>query len=130
MLQLLLVDDSRTVRLAARRMLTQAGLELLEAEHGGQALEQLQRHPGIAVILLDWFMPVMDGLSLLKAIRGDRHRPQPKILMCTREDHPARITEALDHGADEYIIKPFNEDIVRSKLSQAGLTQFARRSAI
>lgn len=72
-------------------------------------------------------MPVMDGLSLLKAIRSDRRLSQPKILMCSRQDDPARIEEALDHGADEYIIKPFNEAIVRSKLWLAGLPELGRR---
>jgi two-component system, chemotaxis family, chemotaxis protein CheY len=130
MLQLLLVDDSRTVRLAARRMLAQDGVELLEAEHGGQALDLLARHPSVAAVLLDWFMPVMDGLALLKAVRGNSRGPQPKILMCTRQDDPARIAEALDHGADEYIVKPFNEAILRSKLALAGLPRLGRRMTL
>jgi two-component system, chemotaxis family, chemotaxis protein CheY len=129
-MQLLLVDDSRTVRLAARRMLARDGVELLEAAHGGEALDLLHRQPSIAAILLDWLMPVMDGLTLLKIIRGNRQLPQPKILMCTRQDDPALIVQALEHGADEYILKPFNEDILRSKFHQVGLTEFATRATI
>jgi two-component system chemotaxis response regulator CheY len=130
MLQLLLVDDSRTVRLAARRMLQRDGVELFEAAHGGEALDVLNRLPNLAAILLDWMMPVMDGLTLLKTIRGDRALPQPKILMCSRLDDPRQIGQALDYGADEYILKPFNEDILRSKFRLAGLPALAGRSSI
>lgn len=124
-MQLLLVDDSRTVRTAVRRMLTRNGIELFEAAHGGEALQLLQRQPTLSAILLDWVMPVVDGLTLLKTIRGDRSLPQPKIVMCTRQDDPRRIAEALDHGADEYILKPFNEDILYGKLRHVGIGEFA-----
>jgi two-component system, chemotaxis family, chemotaxis protein CheY len=129
-MQLLLVDDSPTVRLAVRRMLAGDGVEFLEAAHGGEALDLLRRHTSIAAVLLDWLMPVMDGLTLLKTIRGDRTLPQPKIVMCTRQDDPALMTQALDHGADEYILKPFDENILRSKFRQVGLTEFATRATI
>jgi two-component system, chemotaxis family, chemotaxis protein CheY len=129
-MQLLLVDHSRTVRLAVRRMLAGDGIELFEAAHGCEALAVLRRHPSIAAILLDWFLPVMDGLTLLKTIRGNLTLPQPKILMCTRQDDPELMAQALDHGADEYILKPFNEDVLRSKFRQVGLTEFAARPAI
>jgi two-component system chemotaxis response regulator CheY len=128
--QLLIVDDSRTVRLALRRMLARDGVECFEAAQGAEALELLRRLPSITAMLLDWFLPVMDGLTLLKTIRSDRTLPQPKILMCTRQDHPTQIAAALEHGADEYILKPFSEDILRSKFRQVGLPEFASPATI
>lgn len=120
MKRLMLVDDSRAVRLAARRMLALYGWEILEAEHGTAALEQLRQAGGVDVILLDWNMPVMDGLALLQAVRADRSLPQPKIVMCTTENERAKIVQAIQAGADEYIMKPFTEEIIREKLEGVG----------
>jgi two-component system, chemotaxis family, chemotaxis protein CheY len=121
MKRILLVDDSRAVRLAAGRMVRQLGFEVLEAEDGQDALRVVREQGPVDAVLLDWNMPVMDGLSFLKALRADRSIPQPKVVMCTTENDMQRIIEAIQAGANEYIMKPFNEDIVRDKLQEAGL---------
>lgn len=121
MKRILLVDDSRAVRLAAGRMVRQLGFEVLEAEDGQDALRVVREQGPVDAVLLDWNMPVMDGLSFLKALRADCSIPQPKVVMCTTENDMQRIIEAIQAGANEYIMKPFNEDIVRDKLQEAGL---------
>lgn len=121
MKRILLVDDSRAVRLAAGRMVRQLGFEVLEAEDGQDALRVVREQGPVDAVLLDWNMPVMDGLSFLKALRADRSVAQPKVVMCTTENDMQRIIEAIQAGANEYIMKPFNEDIVRDKLQEAGL---------
>ena len=119
---LLLVDDSRAVRLAERRIVNSLGMNILEAENGQEALTLLQRTPhGVDAILLDWNMPVMDGVTFLRALRGNARMAQPTVLMCTTENDMAHIAEALLAGADEYIMKPFTEEIVREKLHEAGV---------
>ncbi|MDX1965917.1 MAG: response regulator [Planctomycetaceae bacterium] len=117
----LLVDDSRAVRLAMRRILAGLGCELLEAENGSLALEQLRQHPEIDAILLDWNMPIMDGITFLRAVRQDAKLPQPQIVMCTTEGEMHRIMDALQSGANEYIMKPFTQDIVLEKLQGVGI---------
>lgn len=118
---ILLVDDSRAVRLATRRMLGESNCEILEAEDGSQALTVLKTHPEIDAILLDWNMPIMDGITFLKTVRGDGNLPQPKIVMCTTEGEFSRIMDALSSGANEYIMKPYTQDIMLEKLQEVGV---------
>ena len=121
MKKVLLVDDSRAVRAVGRNFVTALGMEVLEAEHGQEALEIVREHPDLDVILLDWNMPVMDGLSFLKALREEPLEKQPVVVMCTTENDMSRIVEAMQAGANEYIMKPFTEEIVREKLEEAGV---------
>ncbi len=115
----LVVDDSRVIRTLARKMLVGLGLTTSEAENGAVAYEMcLASRPDL--ILLDWNMPVLDGLSFLKKIRATDLDRQPKILFCTTESEFSKITEALAAGADEYIMKPFDEEILASKLHLVG----------
>ncbi len=118
---ILLVDDSRAVRAVGRKYAVSLGLETLEAADGEQALAAVRDNRQIDVVLLDWNMPVMDGLSFLKALREEPLEKQPVVVMCTTENEMARIIEAMQAGADEYIMKPFTEDIVRGKLEEAGV---------
>lgn len=117
---MLLVDDSRAVRLLGKRIVQPLGFEILEAEDGQRALEAVQTHPEIDVVLLDWNMPIMDGLTFLKAMRANSNLSQPKVVMCTTENDMARIMEAMQSGANEYVMKPFTEDIIREKLETIG----------
>ncbi|MBL4885790.1 MAG: response regulator [Planctomycetaceae bacterium] len=121
MVKILLVDDSRTVRLVGRRMMEKMGFEVLEAEHGEDALVVIGKHPDVTAILLDWNMPVMNGLDFLKALRALPLPKQPSVVMCTTENDMGHIMEAMDAGANEYIMKPFTEDIVRDKLEVVGI---------
>jgi two-component system chemotaxis response regulator CheY len=118
---LLLVDDSRAVRLAGAKMAAALGFQTLEAEDGQAALEQMRQHPEIDAVLLDWNMPVLDGLSFLKTLRAETSLPQPVVIMCTTENEMQRIVEAMQSGANEYIMKPFTEDIVREKFEEVGV---------
>ncbi|MBI1347733.1 response regulator [bacterium] len=118
---ILLVDDSRAVRLATRRMLGQSNCSILEAEDGSEALTVLKSHPEIDAILLDWNMPIMDGITFLKTVRSDGHLPQPKIVMCTTEGEFSRIMDALQSGANEYIMKPYTQEIMLEKLQEVGV---------
>lgn len=117
---LLLVDDSRTVRLVGRRILSPLGFNLLEAENGQEALEVFRNNREIEVILLDWNMPVMDGLSFLRILRAEFGHDHPRVVMCTTENDMCRIVEAMEAGANEYIMKPFTEEIIRERLETVG----------
>ncbi len=121
MKRILLVDDSRAVRLAAKRILAAFDFEALEAEHGEEALRVLKSAGPIDAVLLDWNMPIMDGLTFLKTLRADTSLKQPRVVMCTTENDLHRIVEAIQCGADEYIMKPFTEEIIRDKLHGAGV---------
>ncbi len=120
MKQVLIVDDSRVIRKVALRIVQALGFAGREAENGLDALTDCKRGMPDAV-LLDWNMPVMDGLCFLIELRklpGGRH---PKVVFCTTENEIPQITRALSAGADEYIMKPFDRDIVASKFEEVGL---------
>ena len=118
----LVVDDSRTVRKAARRILEKLGFTVAEAGDGAEALAACRAALPQAV-LLDWNMPVMDGITFLRAARAEFGPDHPVILLCTTEAAMERIVEALGTGAQEYLMKPFDEELLRDKLAQAGLLQ-------
>jgi two-component system chemotaxis response regulator CheY len=115
----LIVDDSRIIRKVARRIVEGLGFEVDEAADGAEALTYCA---GLMpdVVLLDWNMPVMDGMVFLKRLREQPGGDQPKVLFCTIETAPERIAEALGAGADEYVMKPFDGEILQSKLSEVG----------
>ena len=116
----LVVDDSRTVRRAARRMLEAQGFAVREAENGQEALEAC-RAALPALVLLDWNMPVMDGITFLRHAREEFGPDEPRIMLCTTESDLSRIMTALEGGAQEYIMKPFDEAILAGKLDMLGL---------
>nr|MEA2799396.1 two-component system, chemotaxis family, chemotaxis protein CheY [Phenylobacterium sp.] len=116
----LVVDDSRVVRKVARRILEDLGFDVAEAGDGAEALAWV-RTAVPDVILLDWNMPVMNGLEFLRRLRHEQGGDAPKVVFCSVENDLDRIREALTSGADEYIMKPFDGDIVASKLALVGL---------
>ncbi len=116
----LVVDDSKTVRKVASRILEALAFEPLEAGDGLEALA-VCRAQMPDVVLLDWQMPVMDGLEFLRTLRAEPGGESPVVVFCSARDEPARIAEALADGADEYIMKPFDGDIIAAKFAQAGL---------
>lgn len=116
----LVVDDSRVVRKVARRILETHGFKVEEAADGQQALDAC-RQTLPDCVLLDWNMPVMDGITFLGHLRGEFGPDNPPVLFCTTENDMAHITRALETGAQEYIMKPFDEEILIGKFGQVGL---------
>ncbi len=122
--QCLVVDDSRVVRKAARRFMEGFGFTVREAGDGSEALIAC-RELLPEVVLLDWNMPVMDGVTFLRAARAEFGPDYPTIILCTTEIAFEKIMEALEAGAQEYVMKPFDAEILGSKLEQIGLLQAA-----
>jgi two-component system chemotaxis response regulator CheY len=120
----LVVDDSRVIRRMARDILAGLGLRTAEAEHGLAAVE-FCRVTVPDFVLLDWNMPEMDGISCLRALRAMDLKPRPIVVMCTTESGLAKIREALESGADEYIMKPYDREVLLDKLVQVGLVERA-----
>jgi two-component system chemotaxis response regulator CheY len=118
----LVVDDSSVVRKIARRILEELGFSVVEAEDGERALEICTRSLPDA-ILLDWNMPVMDGYDFLGRLRRLPGGEGPKVVFCTTENDIDHISRALNAGANEYIMKPFDKEIVAAKFQEVGLIQ-------
>jgi two-component system chemotaxis response regulator CheY len=116
----LVVDDSSVVRKIARSILEDMDFQITEAEDGEQALESCRATMPDAV-LLDWNMPVMDGYEFLGNLRRMPGGDAPKVVFCTTENDVAHIARALHAGANEYIMKPFDKDIVTAKFQEVGL---------
>ena len=116
----LIVDDSSIIRKVARRILEDLEFQILEAADGEQAAETCQRELPDA-ILLDWNMPKMDGYDFLRVLRGLPGGERPKVVFCTTENDVAHIARALQAGANEHIMKPFDKDIVEAKFQEIGL---------
>ena len=120
----LVVDDSLVVRKAARRIIEGFGFTVREAKDGQEALAACRESLPDRV-LLDWNMPVMDGITFLRAARAEFGPERPRVVLCTTEAELARIVQALEAGAQEYVMKPFDAGIIRDKFTQAGLIEEA-----
>jgi two-component system, chemotaxis family, chemotaxis protein CheY len=118
----LVVDDSTVIRKIARRILEEMDFEIIEAEDGEKALAACKRALPDAV-LLDWNMPVMDGFEFLGNLRRLPGGDLPKVVFCTTENGIDHIARALDAGANEYIMKPFDKNIVIAKFQEVGLIE-------
>jgi two-component system, chemotaxis family, chemotaxis protein CheY len=116
----LIVDDSKVVRKVARRILEDLHFSIEEAADGKLAMEACLKHMP-DVILLDWNMPVMNGLEFLRALRGTTGGDAPVVVFCTTENDLAHIQQAIGAGANEYIMKPFDSDIIQTKFAQVGI---------
>ncbi|MEO0983795.1 MAG: response regulator [Pseudomonadota bacterium] len=116
----LIVDDSRVVRKVASRIVGDLRFDVVEAGDGAEALN-LCREAMPDAVLLDWNMPVMNGLDFLRALRREPGGAKPVIVFCSTENDADHISEALRAGADEFIMKPFDADIIQSKFVEAGL---------
>jgi two-component system chemotaxis response regulator CheY len=113
----LVVDDSRAVRMIIGQILREIGMEVFEAANGIEALEQMKLRPDLELLLVDWNMPQMNGIELVRAIRADRAYDAVRILMVTSESQGEQVMQALQAGANEYLMKPFNKDILVAKLN-------------
>src|ERR1043165_7841429 len=118
----LVVDDSKVIRKVARHILETLNFAVDEAEDGREALNRCEAAMP-DVILLDWNMPVMSGMEFLRALRQTELAPQPKVVFCTTENDIAHIRAAIEAGADEYVMKPFDRHQLPSKLQLVGVAR-------
>jgi two-component system, chemotaxis family, chemotaxis protein CheY len=116
----LIVDDSSVIRKVARRILEGLKFATTEAEDGEHALNAC-RSSMPDVVLLDWNMPNMDGYEFLRMLRRLPGGDKPRVVFCTTENDVAHIARALHAGANEYIMKPFDREIVEAKFQEVGL---------
>jgi two-component system chemotaxis response regulator CheY len=113
----LIVDDSKAMRTILRKIVAECGFdEVVEAENGVQALVHLRKAGAPDLVLVDWNMPEMTGIEFVARVRKDDAFDASMLMMVTTETEPARITEALVAGADEYVMKPFTADALREKI--------------
>jgi two-component system, chemotaxis family, chemotaxis protein CheY len=116
----LIVDDSRVIRKFSRRSVEALGFSVREACDGREAIACCEEAmPDL--ILLDWHMPVMDGIEFISLLRQGSHASQPKVVFCTTENDVAHIRAAMDAGADEYVMKPFDHETLHMKLQLVGV---------
>lgn len=118
----LIIDDSRAMRRILRQIVEPLGFSILEAGDGQQGLDQLAAYPDeIELTLVDWNMPVMNGLEFVKKVRSDAGYADMKLMMVTTETEPAQMARALMAGVDEFVMKPFTADILVEKLRLIGV---------
>ena len=120
MKQCLIVDDSRVLRRIARKILEDLKFATDEAEDGSKALDACRRSMPDAV-LLDWNLPTMSGIEFLRALRREPSGTKPVVVFCTTEHDIAHITEAVAAGANDYLVKPYDRDLVEAKFVEVGL---------
>jgi two-component system chemotaxis response regulator CheY len=118
----LVIDDSRAMRMILKRVLTSSGFDVVEAGDGQQALDVVNAGPVPDVALIDWNMPVMNGLEFVMAIRANPDHRAMTLMMVTTESEHGQIVRALAAGAHEYVLKPFTNEAITDKLSLLGLT--------
>lgn len=121
----LIVDDSRAMRSVIGKMVGDMGVTTTFAANGRDALEQLTAHGKPDFALVDWNMPEMNGFEFLVAVRADPRYADLPLLMVTTETEMSQVMKALEHGANEYVMKPFTADILRDKLDMLGLVPAA-----
>jgi two-component system chemotaxis response regulator CheY len=120
-MQALVVDDSLAMRSIMGRILRELGFEVIEAKNGQEALNHLEQgaHPRVA--LVDWNMPVMDGVAFLRSVRGNAAWSDVPVMMVTAETESSLVLTALEAGADDYLMKPFTREALVEKLDLLGV---------
>ena len=117
----LVVDDSRAMRSILTRLMTNLGFDVARGRNGAQAMAVLDAGARPDVILVDWNMPVMDGLTFIKKVREREDLREIALMMVTTESEQGNIVRALAAGAHEYVVKPFTDDVIADKLNLLGL---------
>jgi two-component system chemotaxis response regulator CheY len=120
----MVIDDSRAIRTIISRTLAQLGYEVSQAANGQEGLQALESGEGqVALVLVDWNMPVMNGLDFVKQVRANSRFDEVKLMMVTTETQIEQMTTALEAGANEYVMKPFTKEIIEDKLRILGAIQ-------
>ena len=117
----LVVDDSRAMRQILGRILKGLGFRIIEAGDGREALARLADFSEVDLAMIDWNMPVMNGIDLVRSIRQNSDLARVRIMMVTTESDVERVAEALTAGADEFVMKPFTSDVILEKLQMLGI---------
>lgn len=117
----LVVDDSSAMRMILSRILKGLGFEVHQAANGIEGLSRLDEVADLRLALVDWNMPEMDGVEFVRSVRSREDLAELKLLMVSSESDLARMQIALEAGADEYAMKPFDSGIIRDKLEILGL---------
>lgn len=120
-MQALVIDDSRAVRMLIGKILRDQGFTVIEAGNGQVGLDQLQAHADVSLVLVDWNMPVMDGLEFIQRVRQIRTWDHVQIVMVTTETESEQVQRALSAGANEYVMKPFTPEVLVAKLALLGV---------
>jgi two-component system chemotaxis response regulator CheY len=120
-MKVLIIDDSKAMRMILGRVISEVGYGVLEAANGQEALDQLDKADKPGLILVDWNMPGMNGLDFIKAVRANPAYDSILLMMVTTETELAHVTLALEAGANEYVMKPFTPEIIINKLQLLGL---------
>lgn len=120
-MQALIIDDSRAVRMLIGAILREQGFEVIEAAHGQEGLEGLQQNPDVKLVLVDWNMPIMDGLRFIQEVRKSRTWDDVRLVMVTTETESEQVQRAITAGANEYVMKPFTPEVLVAKLSLLGV---------
>ncbi|MFO0821782.1 MAG: response regulator [Gemmataceae bacterium] len=113
----LVIDDSRAVRAFIRPILRELSIDVIEAGNGQEGLDRLAEFPDTDLVLVDWNMPVMDGLEFIQRMRANRSYDPIRIVMVTTESESEQMNRAMAAGANEYVMKPFTKDVLVAKLS-------------
>ena len=117
----LVVDDSRAMRTILSQSLKEAGFaEVSQAANGREGYEFLVGHPDTELCLVDWNMPEMSGIEFVRSVRADRRWGSLPLMMVTSETEFANMAEAIEAGANEYAMKPFDQAVIRDKLAILG----------
>ncbi len=115
-MNVLVVDDSRAMRSILSNILKQLGHQTVEAGNGQEAQEKLAAGEEFDLALVDWNMPVMNGLEFVQKVRENPAHASVPIIMVTTETEQSQMAMAMQAGANEYIMKPFNKDVLAAKL--------------
>jgi two-component system chemotaxis response regulator CheY len=120
----LVIDDSRAIRMILGRTLNKFGYEVCSASNGREALDLIdQQNLNLSLILVDWNMPEMNGLEFVRCLRADPKFDRVPLMMVTTETELEQMSRALEAGADEYVMKPFTDEVIEDKLRLLGVLQ-------
>ena len=122
-MQALVIDDSKAMRMILKRELVALGFEVFEAGDGQEALSRLAELGAVDVVLVDWTMPGMDGMTFVHQVRAEAAYEEMRVVMITSESDPAQIFHALMAGVDEYATKPITREALAEKLGLVGLVE-------